>query len=263
MDENELWEIALSMAKPATRLSSNPSGSPVGIFRGPALAGVQLPGRHLLSFACACLPTELASALPGGTATLHELSDDDGPRAEFLVVPEAVDFGRRPAAVQGVRTYANLVHPPRGKWPADDGQRIVWDDVETHSVLLYAHPDRVLPGVGDLLEFGPPRLREWLQSLGWQPGSGYDSQLDRLTPALKQYNRRWWSEVLGPPLAPRPLWPLLPGHTFAILGGWPIPLREGEIPPGRLVFTLFAAEEPRWHGVLTEAGKLTLIGQES
>lgn len=256
MDADDLWTEARSMARPVVRLSSIASGSkPVGRFRGPPIVGAALRGKHVLSFDCGCLPRELMHPALRGTATLHEGDGDDFPPSEFAVIDRAIDFGALPAAREQIQVYAHLATAD------DDGARLVYSDLETHGVPLYAHADQSLPHIGDLLERGSPRVHAWLRSLGWDPKHRYNRNLDRRSPAAAEYDRRWWQDRYDAGETPKLLWSLPRGRTFAVLGGWPTPLRDEALPEGRLLLTVFAEEEPRRQVFLTDTGSFTVLDE--
>jgi hypothetical protein len=100
-----------------------------------------------------------------------------------------------------------------------------------------------------------------LRSLGWDPSWRYNGNLDRLSKAAADYHRMWWQDWRGPPLKPQPLRSLPKERALAVLGGWPAPLVDGELPQGRVVVTLFAEEEPRRFVVLTDDGELVVFDQ--
>ncbi len=236
------------MARACVRLSSIASGAPpLGCFGGPPLATAKLPGTHLLSFDCAALPAELTRAVPNGTATLHASPDEDL-GAEFAVVPQSVDFSARLVAPEEVKIYPNLVRAD------DDGQRVHWRDLETACIPLYAYSGRSLPSVSDLLEFGTPRVHDWLRSLGWKPEWRYNGNFDKRSSAAAEYAQLWWQDRYGNSERPRTLWSLPKARTFAMLGGWPAQLIDEPLPKGQLVETLFADVEPRRHVIFSEEG---------
>jgi hypothetical protein len=165
------------MARPSVRRSSIPSGKPVGYFAGPAQSGDATPGRHLLSFELSALPDDLRALLADGIGLLHEGDLEEFGPSRFAVLEATIDFEALPKARERIETRANLVRD------GDDGRRVVFRELETAGIPLYAHPHQSLPMVGDLLRFGTPRVREFLASLGWPPEAGYNENLDQLSEA--------------------------------------------------------------------------------
>jgi hypothetical protein len=257
MDADELWAEALALAKPCVRLSSLPSGSPaVGCFRGPPLPGSTLGGTHQLSFDSSALPDAWQHPGLSGTLTLHAGDDAEGEPSSAVIVPSRFDFGSRPTAHEVTRTYPQLA---RG---GDDGQRVAWDGLETNGVPLYAHPDRSLPMVSDLLEHGSPRLHAWLASLGWDARDRYNGNLDKRTPLAAAYDAAWRKDIEGVCQQPRALWWLPKQRTFAVIGGWLHCLMDDGFPSRQPLLTLYAGEEPRRH-VFVVDGRLQTVDEIS
>lgn len=255
MDGKELWDEALALAKPCVRLSSVPSGRPpVGCFRGPALPGSPLAGEHQLSFDLGVLPEGLRQPSLSGTLTLHSGDDAEGEPSTVAILPGAFDFTSRSVASEVTRTHAHLAKQ------GDDGQRVEWTGLEAGSVLLYAHADRSLPAVSDLLQYGSPELHAWLAALGWQPSHRYNRNLDKRTPLAAQYDEAWWRDVEGKREQPRAMWWLPRERTFAVVGGWLNSLMDEEFPAREPLLTLFAGGEPRRH-VFVVDGQLQTVDE--
>jgi len=247
MDGRELWAEALALAKPCVRLSSRPGTSPpVGWYRGPALPESPLAGAHLLSFDLSVVPEALRHPSLSGTLTLHAGDDAEGEPSTVAVLPATFDFGSRRSAREVTRSHAHLA----GK--NDDGRRVEWEELEADSVLLYAYPDRSLPTASDLVEYGSPKLHEWLNSVGWNPSYRYNGNLDKRTPLVSEYYDAWWHDFEGDPEQPRTIWSLPKERTFAVVGGWLNFLADEEFPSREPLLTVFAGEEPRRHVFLVE-----------
>jgi hypothetical protein len=253
MDGKELWAEALALAKPCVRLSALPSGRPpVGCFRGPALPGSPLAFEHQLSFDLSVLPDAQSSPSLSGTLTLHSGDDAEGEPSTVAILPGTFDFASRPSASEVTLTHAHLARKN------DDGRRVEWAGLEASSVLLYAYPDRSLPTVSDLLQYGSPKLHAWLASFGWKPSDRYNGNLDKRTPLAAEYNAAWWKDVEGKREQPRTLWWLPKERTFAVVGGWLNYLADEEFPSREPLLTLFAGEEPRRHVFVVDGQLQTL-----
>jgi len=253
MDGKELWEEALALAKPCVRLSSLPTERPpVGCFRGPALSGSPLALAHQLSVDLSVVPEALRQPSLRGTLTLHTGDEAEGEPSTVAILPERFDFTLRPVANEVARTHAHLIRKN------DDGQRVEWEGLEINSVPLYAYPDRSLPTVSDLLQYGSPRLHAWLESLGWKPSYRYNGNLDKRTPLAAEYNAAWWKDIEGEREQPRTMWWLPKARTFAVLGGWLNYLMDEEFPSREPLLTLFAGEEPRRHVFVVDGELRTL-----
>lgn len=257
MDRNELWQEALELAKPCVRLSSLPSGQPaVGCFRGPPLPGSTLGGEHQLSFDLSALPEALRHPSLSGTLTLHAGDDAEGEPSTVAIVPGKFDFHSRDPAREVRRAHPELVREN------DDGQRLEWEGLEAGCVLLYAYPDRSLPTVSDLLEYGSPKLHAWLASLAWEPSYRYNGNLDRRTPLAAEYSAAWWKDLEGAREQPRAAWWLPKQRTFAVMGGWLHYLMDEPFPSREPLVTLYAGEEPRRHVFMID-GRLQTIDEIS
>ena len=203
MDGKELWAEGLALAKPCVRLSAVPSAAaPVGCLGGPPLDGCPLSGAHLLSFDARTLPEPSRCASLNGTITLHGGDDAEGEPSTAAVLPRSIDFSRCPA----------------------------------EAVLLYAYPDRSVPCLADVIEYGSPKVHAWLESLGWKPQWRHNGNLNKLTPVAAEYEELWWGHREAPA-----------ERTVAVVGGWLFYLADETFPSREPLVTLFAGEEPRRH----------------
>lgn len=172
------------------------------------------------------------------------------------MIRKALASALRESAEAELRQYPDLVRNAN-----DDGTRLSWDGLDKRSVLLYARPDRLLPHVSELLEFGPPALLQWQPSIGWDPSWGHAPKLNELSDAPAEYARRWRRELYDKREAPHLTWYLPKERTLALLGGWPVTFHENELREGRVLCTLFADEEPRRHVLLLDSGEFSIVDE--
>jgi hypothetical protein len=239
----DLLEEAHALARPCVRLSFKKSGSPpVGRWRGPPSPDVELAGPHLLSFDCGILPREFDDLNLKGCASLHDSAPGKCLASEFTITDEVPDFASYPRARKFRKEMKN---PFTG---ASMGKMSYWKETETNSIPLYAYEDISLPCIGDLFEHGSPRLHEWLRAHGWTPDRRANGDFFGRS-AREAYTRAWELHVWG--TDEERSWhahSMGRGGTFAVLGGWPVPIMADyyePLPEGRLLLITFAEIEPQ------------------
>lgn len=161
----------------------------------------------------------------------------------------SVDLARLPAAA----TLAGLDRVVRLSLEADAPGGRLRARLDVQAALAPGEPLAArevlsLPPVDHVLRHGSPRVRAWLDSLGWGPAEVAAGISDAF-PA--------WEVVLPYEQAHRATSPLFRWEPHAIVGGWPPELPDPDPPGGRLVLTTVRNAEP-WYQVWARLGGLVL-----
>jgi hypothetical protein len=225
----DLLAEAEALARPCIRLSAIPNGTePVAVWGAERVLGAG----HLLSLDLARLPLMAPPILP--RRGLARLRAEESQEPTFALEDGPVDWEglveSQPALQHAKNPYTGAALPPL----------LVWPQLRERAVFLFAYEDVSLPDIDSLFLGGSNKLYGWLGQHGWQPDWGYNNNF----PASKvagAYEREWQSRVWGQeqtsPVVGKQ-------RTFAIIGGWRVPLIYEEHPRGDLVLTALASTEP-------------------
>lgn len=161
----------------------------------------------------------------------------------------AVDLAKVPGAAElaGIDRVIRLsleTHGPHGDLRA----RLDVDAALPPGEPLAAREVLSLPPVDHVFRHGSPRLRAWLDSLGWGQDQ-VDAGISDAFPA--------WELVNPYEQAHRATSPLFTWEPHAIVSGWPPQLPDPDPPGGRLVLTTVKDAEP-WYQVWSRLGGLVV-----